>query len=454
MKSGKAKILSFLFLLLFIPDVWARKIEEFHLKNGLKVLLLEEHKAPVVTFHVWYKVGSRNEISGKTGLSHLLEHMMFKGTKRHGKGEFSRIVAKNGGTENAFTGNDYTAYFENFASDRIDLSIELESDRMQNLLIDSREFQIEREVVKEERRTRTDDDPYAYLVENLYAIAFLIHPYRAPVIGWMGDLNQLSRDDAAQYYKQYYTPGNATIVVVGDFDSATLFPKIKKVFEKIPGGTKPSPLVSPEPEQRGERRIIVKREAQLPFIFLGFHVPHYKSPDVYPLTVLSRILSSGKSSRLHRGLVYDQQVALDAGGHYEGLSADPELFYIYAMAQPKKSPEELEKAINAEIKRIQSEPVMEIELQKAKNQIEAEFVMGADSNFYQAMQLGMAETVGAGVPYVANFVNNVRKVTQDDITRVAKKYFIDDQKNVGILLPLPPDLHTTEVGPANHSLPK
>lgn len=454
MKPEKVTTLFFIFIFILVPDVWARKIEEFHLKNGLKVFLLEEHKAPVVTFQVWYKVGSRNEISGKTGLSHLLEHMMFKGTKKHGKGEFSRIVAKNGGTENAFTGNDYTAYFENFSSDRIDLSIELESDRMQNLLIDPKEFQLEREVVKEERRTRTDDDPYGYLIENLYAIAFLIHPYHAPVIGWMGDLNTLSRDDAAQHYKQFYTPGNATIVVVGDFDSSILFQKIKKAFEKIPGRTNPTPLIPSEPEQRGERRIIVKREAQLPFIFLGFRVPHYESPDVYPLTVLSRILSSGKSSRLHRSLVYDQQIALDAGGHYEGLSADPTLLYIYAMAQPQKSPEELEKAVDAEIKRLQSEPITEIELQKAKNQIEAEFVMGADSNFYQAMQIGMAETVGAGISYVVNVVNNVRKVTQDDITRVAKKYFVDDQKNVGILLPLPPPTHATEMGPSNHALSK
>ncbi|HEY5599787.1 MAG TPA: pitrilysin family protein, partial [Candidatus Manganitrophaceae bacterium] len=195
---------------LFTAEARAARIEEALFQNGLKVILMEERKAPVVTFQVWYKVGSRNEITGKTGLAHLTEHMMFKGTSRHGKGEFSRIVAKNGGTENAFTGNDYTAYFENFASDRIDLSLELESDRMQNLLIDPKEFQLERAVVKEERRSRTDDDPTSFLIENLYAIAFLVHPYHNPVIGWMSDLDRVVRDDVYNLYKQYYTPNNAT----------------------------------------------------------------------------------------------------------------------------------------------------------------------------------------------------------------------------------------------------
>ncbi len=253
----------FLFLLVFVScsEVHAAPPQKFVLENGLKVVLWEEHKAPVVTFQIWYKVGSRNEITGKTGLSHVTEHIMFKGTEQHGKGAFSQIVAKNGGTENAFTGNDYTAYFESFSADRIDLSLELESDRMQNLLIDPEEFQLERSVVMEERRTRTDDDPYSYLIENLYAIAFLIHPYHAPVIGWMGDLENLVRDDVLQHYQQYYVPNNATIVVVGDFDTASLLKKIKKKFETIPPGTDPYQNVPAEPEQVGMRRRLVTRAA-------------------------------------------------------------------------------------------------------------------------------------------------------------------------------------------------
>lgn len=440
--APRLKILFFFILSfsLFHPasGLHAAKIEKFTLENGLAVLLVEEHKAPVVTFQVWYKVGSRNEITGKTGLSHLLEHMMFKGTPRHGKGEFSRIVAKNGGTENAFTGNDYTAYFENFSSDRIELSIELESDRMQNLLMDPKEFQLEREVVKEERRTRTDDDPYSYLIENLYAVTFLVHPYHNPVIGWMSDLDRLTPEDALHYYKHYYIPNNATIVVVGDFDTGKLLPKIKEKFEKIPRGKEPVQSVSPEPKQLGERRTVVKREAQLPFVFLAYPTPNYKNPDNHALTVLSTLLSSGKSSRLYRSLVYDQQIALDAGGRYEGLTTDPELFYFYATARPGKGPEDLEKALNAEIGKLQTNPVTENELQKAKNQIEAQFIMGADSNFFQAMLIGSAETVGAGHQYISEFIDKIRKVTAADITRVAKKYLLNDTKNVGILLPTPP----------------
>ncbi len=421
--------------LLFPSISFSAKIEEATLANGLKVVLLEEHKAPVVTFQVWYKVGSRNEVTGKTGLSHLLEHMMFKGTSRYGKGEFSRIVAKNGGTENAFTGNDYTAYFENFAADRIELSLDLESDRMGSLLVDPKEFQLEREVVKEERRTRTDDDPYAFLIENLYAISFLVHPYHAPVIGWMSDLGDLTRDDAFDYYKRHYLPNNATVVVVGDFNAKTLLAKIKTSFEKVPKGPEPPRYVPPEPEQSGERRIVVKREAQLPFVFAAFHTPNYKSPDSHALTVLANILASGKSSRLYRSLVYEQQIALDAGGHYEGLTTDPELFYVYAMARPQISPEDLEEALDGEISRLQTEPIPERELQKAKNQIEAEFILGSDSNFYRAMRIGTAETVGAGHDYVTRFVENIRKVTANDLLRVAKQYLVEDRRSVGILLP-------------------
>ncbi|HZR45621.1 MAG TPA: pitrilysin family protein [Candidatus Manganitrophaceae bacterium] len=432
-----------LFLLLLFASLstskayGAAKIEEVQLDNGLKVLLMEEHKAPVVTFQVWYKVGSRNEITGKTGLSHLTEHMMFKGTTKHGKGEFSRIVAKNGGTENAFTANDYTAYFENFSADRIDLSLELESDRMQNLLIDPKEFQLERDVVKEERRSRTDDDPYSFLIENLYAVAFLVHTYHSPVIGWMSDLDHLVRDDVYNHYKQHYIPNNATVVVVGDFDTKVLVPKIKNAFGKIPKGPAPPQYVPPEPGQTGERRAVIKREAQLPFVFAGYHTPNYQSPDNFALTVLATLLSSGKSSRLYRSLIYDQQIALDAGGHYNGLTTDPELFYVYATARPGKSPEEIERALQAEISRIQTEPVSERELEKAKNQIEAEFLMGADSNFFLAMQIGTAESVGAGHPYVTHFIENIRKVTAADVTRVAKKYLVDDVKSLGTLIPLP-----------------
>ena len=430
-----------LMLLIFLPTAgYAEgKISKTVLKNGLSVVLVEEKKAPVVTFQVWYKVGSRNEISGKTGLSHLLEHMMFKGTTLHGKGEFSRIVAMNGGKENAFTGNDYTAYFEIFSSDKIELSLKLESDRMQNLLIDQTEFALESDVVKEERRSRTDDDPYASLVETLYATAFLVHPYRNPVIGWMTDLDTLRQEDAVQHYKRYYRPDNATLVIVGDFKSEDLLPMVIHWFEKIPKGSGDAPMVvvSKEPPQVGERRAIVKREAQLPFIFMGFHVPNYSHPDSYPLAALSQILSGGKSSRIYQSLVYKKQLALSAGGQYDDLSTDSDLFYFYGTPRQGVAIAALEAALQAEIVRFQTEKVTETELTKARNQIEAGFIFHADSNFARAMQIGRAETVGAGYDYLNQYIDNLRKVTQDDILRVAKKYLIEDGRSVGILVPVP-----------------
>lgn len=442
----KSLLILFLISLVTPLDLLAadipENIEKVVLDNGLTIVLMEEHKVPVVTFQVWYKVGSRNETTGRTGLSHLTEHMMFKGTKRYGKGFFSKTVAKNGGTENAFTGNDYTAYFENFSADRIDLAIELEADRMQNLLIDPLEFDLERSVVMEERRTRTDDDPYAYLIESLYAISFLVHPYHLPVIGWMSDLENIKHEDVVRHYKQYYVPNNATIVVVGDFDTESLLAKIDAHFGKIHREIAPLQKVSPEPPQIGIRRIRMKREAQFPFVFIGYRAPNYKNNDSYALTVLLNILTSGKSARLHRSLVYEQQIAIDTGGYYSGLTTDPELFYIYATAQPGKTVENLEIALSTEVAYLQTELVAERELEKAKNQIKAEYIMGFDSNFFRAMQIGTAETVGAGYQYVLDYIDHIQRVTEEDVMRVAKTYLVKDKKNVGILIPenLPEEL--------------
>ncbi len=431
-------MMSLAILFVTLPS-WAIQGETYTLSNGLKVILVEEHKAPVATFQVWYRVGSRHEVPGLTGLSHLLEHMMFKGTPQYGKGEFSRIVAKNGGTENAFTGRDYTAYFENLSNDRIGLSLELESDRMVNLLMDPKEFNLEREVVKEERRLRTEDDPKSYLIEQMYSVAFLTHPYRSPVIGWMEDLNRLTPQDAQRHYSTYYRPHNATLVVVGDIGRQDLLPKIKEYFEKIPRGPDPPPPISYEPDQKGERRIVIKREAQLPFVFLGYHVPNYRDPDAYPLKALATVLSGGKSSRLYQSLVYEKKVALDTGGEYDPLTADPELFYFYGITQPGQSLETLEKSLYDVIERLKTQPVSDKELQKAKNQLEAEFIFGQDSNFYQAMQIGTAEAIGAGVSYLESYVGQIQKVTPQDVMRVAKKYLQEDNRTVGILIPLKPE---------------
>ena len=425
------------FLVLFAALSFAQdmRVTEKVLPNGLKVLLKEEHKAPVVTFQVWYKVGSRNEKLGTTGMSHLLEHMMFKGTKKHGPKTFSQTVQRNGGNDNAFTAKDYTAYFETFAADRIAISLDLESDRMQNLLIDPNEFEPERKVVMEERRMRTDDDPTATMVEEMTAAAFIAHPYEWPVIGWMADIGHITRDELYNHYRMYYSPNNATIVVVGDFNTGKLYPQIEKYFGRIPRGPAAPRVAAIEPKQLGERRIIVKKQAELPAVFAGYHTPDIKHPDSYALEVLQGILSSGKSSRLYKSLVYDKQLALYAGGDYDDITSDPNLFYIYAGVMPGKSTGEVEQALYAEIEKLKTAPVTDEELQKAKNQIEASFIMGQGSVFYQAMLLGKFQTV-ANWNLLEKYVDNIRAVTKEDVQRVARQYFSEDNRTVGILIPM------------------
>jgi len=411
------------------------KVTEKVLPNGLKVLLKEEHKAPVVTFQIWYKVGARNEKLGTTGMSHLLEHMMFKGSKKYGPKQFSQVVQRNGGNDNAFTGKDYTAYFENFASDRVAISLDLESDRMQDLLIDPKEFLSERDVVKEERRMRTDDDPTNTMVEQMTAAAFIAHPYQWPVIGWMADIGNITRDDLAEHYHRYYAPNNATIVVAGDFDTRTLLPLIEKYFGQIPAGPAVPKVGAVEPRQIGERRIIVKKRAELPAVFAGYHTPDIKHADSFALEVLQGVLSSGKSSRLYKALVYEKQLALYAGGDYDNVANDPNLFYVYAGVMPGKTTEDVEKALYAEIEKLKTAPVSDEELQKVKNQIEASFIMGQDSIFYQAMLLGQFETV-ANWRLLETYGERIRAVTKADVMRVAQQYFTEDNRTVGILVPL------------------
>jgi len=409
-------------------------VTEKVLPNGLKVLLKEEHKAPVVTFQIWYRVGSRNECLGKTGLSHMLEHMMFKGTKKYGPKTFSQTVQRNGGNDNAFTSHDYTAYFETFAADRIGISLDLESDRMQNLLIEPKEFSSEREVVKEERRMRYEDDPVNTMEEQMMTVAFSAHPYQWPVIGWMADIDNFTRDDLYNHYRTYYVPNNATIVVVGDFDTKTLLADIEKYFGAMPRGPEPPKVGAVEPKHIGERRVVVRKQAELPVVFAGYNAPTLKHADSYSLDVMQGILSSGKSSRLYRSLVYEKQIALYAGGDYDNISTDPNLFYVYAGVMPGKTPEEVEAALLAEIDRFKVEPVTDDELQKAKNQIESSFIMGRDSNFNQAMQLGQFESV-AGWRLLETYVDKIRAVTKEDVAHVAKEYFSEDSRTVGILIP-------------------
>jgi len=425
-----------LFLLHTQPSL-AVEPQEFVLSNDMKVLLIEVPKAPVVTVQVWYKVGSRNEVMGRAGLSHMLEHMMFKGTAKYPRGEFSRLIRKNGGIDNAFTGQDFTAYFENLSADRVELALELEADRMQGLALDLKEFQTERDVVKEERRLRTEDDPQGALVEALFAQTFFSHPYHWPVIGWFSDLDAMSLDDLQRHYDTFYSPNNATLVVAGDITADELIQTIRNLFEPIPRGPSPKQTISAEPIQRGERRFFLKREAQVPFVIMGFRVPNYSSEDAYALNVLESILSQGKSSRLYQRLVYDQKNSLAVGADYSLMQTDPGLFYFYALVNPGSKVEAVEDALQSEISRLQAEPPSELELQRAKNQLEASRIFEQDSNFRRAMLLGQSESIGAGWKWLDEFLDHMKAVTAKDVQRVAKEYLVPDNRTVGILIPLP-----------------
>jgi len=440
----KLALLIFIFLLLPLSlkaevnpvrNTVSNGVKEYKLDNGLKVLVIEDHKSPLATFQIWYRVGSRDEPAGKSGISHLLEHMMFKGTQKYGSKAFSKMVKKNGGVDNAFTTKDYTMYYQTLVSDRIDISIELEADRMQNLILAPKEVIAERDVVMEERRMRYDDDPQNSLYEEVVAAAFKSHSYHWPVIGWMSDISSIERNGLLGHYKAYYSPDNAVIVVSGDIQADEIIKKIKASFGDIAPASGRVVVTSKESEQKGERRISLKREAELPYIITVYHTPSFPHPDSYALEVLGMILSGGKSSRLYRSIIYEKKLAISASADYSGLNKDPYLFLFAAAAAPGKDIKDVENALDAEIEKIKREPPTEREVQKAKNQIEASFVMGQDSIYFQAEITGMFEMLGSW-KLKEQYLENIRKITPEDVSRAAKKYLHEDNRTVGILIPI------------------
>jgi len=404
------------------------QIQEFILDNGLKILLLENHKSPAITFQVWYRVGSRNEADGKSGLSHFLEHMV-------GPKEYSRIIEKNGGDSNAFTSADYTVYYATMSREKIGIAIELEADRMASNLLDGANFEPEKKVIMEERRLGMEDNPTAALAEITGAVTYTVHPYRRPVIGWMGDIQNLSREELQRHYRTYYIPNNAFIVVVGDFSTHEMLAKIKSAFGKIPRGSDPLRVQIEEPPQRGERRVTLKKEAELPYLLIYYHVPNLKHPDSYALDLLAWILAGGRSSQLYHDLVYHKRIAHSVDADYDGLSIDPTIFSITAEVMPEKDPAEVEKAIDVLLDRVRTELVSKRELEKAKNQVEAAFVFGQDSIYGQAMRIGYYES-SAQWQLLDSYLAGIRNVTADDILKVAKKYLDPDRRTVGTLIPI------------------
>ncbi|WP_044527968.1 M16 family metallopeptidase [Herbaspirillum sp. B65] len=423
------------------PQVQAEPAQEFVLGNGLKLIVKQDRRAPTAVQMVWYKVGGIDELNGTTGVSHALEHMMFKGTKQHKVGEFSRLVAELGGQENAFTANDFTAYFQQIEKSHLEQVMALEADRMANLQFDANEFAKEIRVIMEERRWRTDDQPMGLLNEALNAAAWTAHPYHHPVVGWMDDLQHMTVQDIAHWYRQWYAPNNATLVVAGDVEPQRVLALARKYFGKIPAHPLPQGKPQNEPEQRGMRRVTVKAPAENPYVVMAWKVPALRQveadQDAYALDVLSAVLDGYDNARLSAQLVRTASKATAVGASYSGVARGPVLFTLEGSPANGVSTEELEGLLRAEVERIAREGVSEQELQRVKRQLIASQIYKRDSVFGQAMEMGMMETIGLGQQNIDRLIERLKSVTAAQVQAVAQKYFKDDTLTVATLVPLP-----------------
>lgn len=423
-------------------------VHEYLLDNGMKVIVKEDHRAPVVISQLWYKVGSADEYSGITGVSHVLEHMMFKGTKRYPGGRFSEIIADNGGSENAFTSRDYTGYYQLLEKTRLPISFELEADRMRHLTLPPEAFAKELEIVKEERRQRTEDNPNALAYEQLHATAFNNGPYAQPVIGWMGDLNAMQVDDLKHWYETWYRPNNATLVVVGDVDPKA----VQRLANTHFGVLEPQPLSTrkarSEAPQYGERRAVIRVPAKLPYLLAGYKAPvlgdEVSQWEPYALEVLAGILDGGRSARLTKQLVREQEIAASAGAGYALYGRYEGLFVLDGTPASGHAVEELEQAIDREIQRLRTERVTEAELKRVKAQVIANEVYEQDSVSQQASLIGQVETIGLGWRVLDEYVERVQAVSAEQVREVAEKYLIDNHKTVVVVDPLPIEASTVD----------
>ena len=428
---------------MLILSAGAAQAEVFEktLANGLKVIVKEDHRAPVVVQEVWYRVGSMDERSGVTGVAHALEHMMFKGTKSVPPGEFSSRIAAAGGRENAFTSSDYTAYFQQLHKSKLPLAMKLEADRMRNLAITDAEFAKEIKVVMEERRMRTDDEPHALMSEKLMAAAYQEHPYQRPVIGWMSDLLTLSAADARDWYKTWYTPNNATLIVAGDVKASEVFALAQRYYGSIPARKLPPRKNYEEPPQSGIKRIVVKAPAELPYLVMAYHAPVLREAQEdwkpYALEVLTGILDGNESARLNKSLVREQRIANNVGVGYDSASRGPAMFTLEGTPGEGKSAADLEAGLRAQIAQLVQDGVSEAELQRVKAQVTASEVYKLDSVFYQAMQIGQMESVGLGYKAIPVMLQKLQAVTAQQVQDVARELFQDDNLSVAVLDPQP-----------------
>ncbi len=417
------------------------EVFEQTLRNGLKVIVKEDHRAPVVVQQVWYRAGSMDERTGATGIAHALEHMMFKGTKSVPMGEFSKRIAAAGGRENAFTSHDYTAYFQQLHKSKLPLAMQLESDRMHNLLLSDAEFGKEIKVIMEERRMRTDDEPHSLLYEKLMATAYQEHPYQHPVIGWMNDLQTLGAGDAKAWYESWYTPNNATLVVAGDVKASEVFALAQRYYGPIPARKFSARKNFSESPQLGVKRIVVKAPAQLPLLVMAYHAPVLRDPaqdwQPYALEVLAGVLDGNESARLNKALVREQQLASSTGAGYDSESRGPGMFVLEGTPSENKSVAELEAGLREQITLLVRDGISEDELKRVKSQVTASEVYKRDSVFYQAMQIGQLESIGLSYKDIPLMLQKLQAVTAQQVQDVAREFLKDDNLTVATLDPQP-----------------
>ncbi len=409
-------------------------VRRHHLDNGMRVLTLEDHTLPVASFFVFYKVGSRNEDAGLTGISHLFEHMMFNGAKRYGPKEFDRVLESNGGYSNAFTSTDMTVYYEDFPSEVIELIMDLESDRMENLAFEPGILESERDVVKEERRLVVDNYLPGRMEEALFAAAFTAHPYHWPVIGWMSDIENITREHCMEYFRTYYAPDNAIVVIVGDIDTGDTMDLMRRYFGSIEPGRAPSRPMSAEPDQEGEVRVRIVRPARSEQFMAGFHAPDVLSTDLFALDVAQTILSDGESSRLYRRLIYEEQAALDVRADFT-WKMDPALYYFHVEMRPGVKAARGEEILYEELEALKTGAVTDKELQKAKNILEANLLRALKTNNGRAEMLGYMETVFGDYNMLFTLVERYKAVTAGDVEHVMQKYFDERNRTVVALVP-------------------
>jgi zinc protease len=414
---------------------------EHTLSNGMRVIVKSDHRAPVVVSMVWYRIGSVDEVNGATGVAHVLEHMMFKGTKEVPSGEFSRIIAGAGGRENAFTGRDYTGYFQTLHKSQLPLALRLEADRMANIVLSEEEFRREARVVMEERRWRTDDRPRALVYERLMATALMAHPYRHPVIGWMSDIENMRVEYARAFYETWYSPNNAILVIVGDVKPEEVFTLAEQYFGKHPPKNLPARKPQDEPPQLGLKRLTVKAPAELPYVLMAYRVPALRDPhqdwEPYALEMLANVLDGNDAARFPRTLVRTERLANSAGASYDGIGLGPAMFYLDGVPSDGRTAAQLEEALRREVRKVAEEGVSEDELKRIRAQVVAAHVYQRDSMFFQARQMGSMETSGLSYKTPDVMLEKLKQVTPAQVQEVARKYFGDDQLTVAYLDPQP-----------------